>query len=155
MKYKILKGTETFKQLWVLRKKMSEVDKASHKILKRFGADQYRSAFDVIAGGLSCLMLKECPKGWKSVNGGYFPKRNVKANAELLAEIDALPVIKKNDLNSLVGFEPQFIGNKYSYCVGMIWRKKYCLMEMNEGAKFKPNADMKEITVSEFNKLAA
>lgn len=61
-----------------------------------------------IAGGLSAIELPAHDPNWSLVTRHqgkslYFPKRNRKATRELLAQIDALPVVSVDMFNASIG----------------------------------------------------
>ena len=61
-----------------------------------------------IAGGLSAIELTAPDSNWSLVTryqgkSLYFPKRNRKATRELLAQIDALPVVSVDMFNASIG----------------------------------------------------
>jgi hypothetical protein len=82
------------------------------------------------------------------------PMRNQK---ELWEKINALPLVEYEAINSILKFKKQTyckgMGIYHVNCPGVLWRKGFILIEVQEELKYKPVAGMKEITVSEFVKL--
>lgn len=84
----------------------------------------------------------------------YRPRKN-KANTELIAAIDALPVVLLSDVNEVLKFKVHSEGNKMyfglQYTIGF---KDYALVYVKpEIKKYKPTEDMVEILASEYNEL--
>lgn len=157
MKYKVLKNSVTFKKLMELKKKAQAARKAAGSLVEKLGAENYCPDRRTLYGGISAVQFDKQPDGWKIISkqdGLYFPK-NIAANKKLLSEIEALPKLQYNDLNSIVGFSaPQYIGLKVSFHVGL----DYCnggdiIISVTDGAKFKPSKDLKEILQSEYLRL--
>lgn len=159
MKYKVSNTSPLGKKLLALQKKMSAAIKESDKLVKELKGKKYCRARNVVTGGISAIEFDEKPQGWKVVGDKwqslYMPKRNQK---ELWDKINALPVIEDDELNTLLSFKKQTYASRggmyYVNTPGVLFRKSCILIEVQEELKYKPVAGMKEITVSEFNKLA-
>lgn len=150
----ISKGSEIYKQLKLLQANMQKAHKATIKYIEKFGADHYLSINGSLSGGFSGIILKEKPKGWRTVfpghyNRAYYPKK-IKSNAEILQEIEKLPVVTINDLNNVLKYKPQIIGTKWHRSVGLSFHKGYMLMVTGTGCKYKLLPGMVEIKESEY-----
>jgi hypothetical protein len=169
MKYKVEKGTKLFEKLDALGDRMMEVNKAAFTLVKEMGFKEFHTAGTgfVFAGGISAVRSKTKPEGYVYAFGpsereAFFPKKN-KANKELLAKIEALPIIKADELNTLVNFDPfadtpavtRTGGRNISFHPGISWGKEYILIEVSHHYEesYKPAKDMIEITTSEYQKL--
>ena len=162
MKYKILKGTELFKNLSSLKKKMVDVRKQSNELAVEFGGIASATNGRYLAGGMDAVEFKEKPEGWRSVGNSwqnlYYPKAD-KKNKEIHAKIQALPKIEFEDLNELVGFTGQFCsddrGIAHVKSVSIKWHKDFILMETAEGTEYNPVDGVIEILGSEYDKLSS
>jgi hypothetical protein len=158
MKYKVLKTSPLGKKLMLLHREMQVASKQADKLVKEFGGKKYCRATGAVAGGISAIEFEEKPKGWKKVGAKwqslYMPMRNKK---ELWLKINALPLVDYEAINSILNFSRQTYCKKEGFyhvnCPGVLWRKDCILIEVQEELKYKPVAGMKEIMVSEFNKL--
>lgn len=161
MKFKINKGTNTFTALIDIHKKIVKSEKAARRLTKELGGINHATAGRDYAGGIDAIKFDEKPDGWKQVGDSfqklYYPKSN-KANGHIHKKICDLPIVTFDEVNKVVGFNgPQTVSNDRGLAwvktVGLYWYPTYILMEISEGAKFTPNKDMVELTVSEFLKL--
>ncbi len=158
MKYKVSLTSPLGKKLLELKKRMLDVSKQADKLAKQLKGKKYCRGMSGVAGGISAIEFDEKPVGWKKVGAKwqslYMPKRNQK---ELWNKINALPIIEHDEVNKILAFKRQSYANKqgmyFVNCPGVLWRKSCILIEVQEELKYKPVAGMKEITVSEFNKL--
>ncbi|HQV53974.1 MAG TPA: hypothetical protein PLX17_00585 [Chitinophagaceae bacterium] len=160
MKFKILKGTELYNQLVALRKKIDHVQSESAKLAKEFGGGEVATSGRNLAGGIDAVEFKEKPEGWKVVGETwqklFYPKSD-KSNKEIHEKIQALPVVKFEELNSLVKFDIQGAtsgrGLAFVKSVACAWGKGYVLIEVHENCKYTPVEGMIEILESEYKKL--
>lgn len=158
MKYKVLKTSPLGKQLMELHDRMKDASTQADKLVKELKGKKYCRSRGGVAGGISAIEFDEKPAGWKiegeKWRGFYMPKSN---NKEMREKIRALPVIGYGEVNKILSFKQQSYGKRdgiyFVNCPGILWRKSYILIEVQEELKYKPVAGMKEITVSEFNKL--
>jgi hypothetical protein len=159
MYYKISKGTETFKKLMELKKKVEGVNKQANAAVGKLNGQRYAKAQGKLAGGISAIEYKEKPDGWKQVGNTwqnlYAPKSTTKAAWEI---INVLPTIEYDELNKIVNFKaPQTVssdgGIAWVSTVGIAWGDKQILMEVTTGCKYKPLPDIVEIVESEYMKL--
>jgi hypothetical protein len=160
MKYKILKGTETFGKLHELNSKMKKCEAAASSLAIELGGSKdgkrLSRGLDCIAGGLAGIEMKTKLEGWRYASknhyGFYYPRR-IKQNKEVLDRIENLPVLTYNDLNEIVSFDQQASGMRWFNCPGVDWRDEYILLHIDNDCYFTPNADMVEILESEYIKL--
>lgn len=77
--------------------------------MNEVGANQiYRCNFDK-AGGIHCFLFENAvPDGWKKRDFGYFPKRKLKANAELIQKIESLPTVSIFEWSDIFGADVFF-----------------------------------------------
>lgn len=158
MKYKILKGTDTFKHLENLMDRRKDCNEAATALLIELGGsgDHKRlTNLNTIGGGIAGIELGEKPEGWKKINGYhgfYFPLSN-KKNQALLQRIADLPVVTQDELNEVLGFKEQWQGLTMYRQPGLFERNEFFLMEISDKCDFTPNSDMIEILSSEFKTL--
>lgn len=160
MKFKILKGTETFQKLTDLKSEMNRCNSEASSLSKSLGGcikgTHLGKGYGCISGGLAGIKMETKPDGWKNAStqyyGFYIPKIN-KANKHLLDRIELLPTVRHEDLNAIVGFEMQSSGRRWFNCPGVHWTKEYVLLEVDNECDFTPNCDMIEILESEYVKL--
>jgi len=153
--YKILKGTDLFNKLNDFKKRGDVAREAANKLAKELGSneDAYTTGGDI--GGIDALHFDEKPQGWRSVGNKwqslYYPKADQK---ELHEKINALPIVKREELNEIVGFSGMQIADMAIIkSVGMAWHKDYCVMEVAAGCRYTPPKDAIEILHSEYDKL--
>lgn len=154
MKYKILKGTDTFSKLEVLQQRIKETNKqVSDFCKKQGGTGDWLLRSDFLAGFPVGVEFKVKPNGWKNTrdHGFYLP---AKANKLVLTEFDSLPSIDKSELNDIVGFKRQTNENRYYGSPGIQIHNEFALLNVSNDCKFTPNEDMVEILESEFVALS-
>lgn len=159
MKFKILKGTETFKKLDDFEKEIKRVNKCAIDLSKELGGDEKGTHLGHphhLAGGIFGIKMPDKPDGWKDASKNhynfFFPKIN-KANKPILDKINSLPILKHKDLNDILSFEFQSSGFTWYNCPGVEWGKEYILLNVDDNCYFTPNEDMIEILGSEYIKL--
>lgn len=159
MKYKVLKGTETFKKLSDLKKEIDRVSKDAYAVVKKLGATEYCEKSHRLAGGISAIGFEKKPEGYKNVDNEwrnlYYPKAS---NKDICKMIESLPTLPYEALNDIIGFKgPQTTsesrGIGWVNTVGIKFGKNFMLIDVYNGCKFKPNKDTKEILESEYIKL--
>lgn len=158
MKYKISVGSETFKKLEALHKKIKDANKAANELVSRLGGKARARRRDKLCGGIDAIQFENSPEGWKCVDKSqdlYFPKA---ANKVLIAEIKELPVVDVDELNEIVGFDgPQFASRDgkeyYVETVQVSFGRSYMVMSVSRGCKYKPLKDIEEILESEYERL--
>jgi hypothetical protein len=159
MKFKILKGTETYAKLDTLWKQIIASRKATNKFINELGAHEFMDG-NGIAGGLSAVAFREKPEGWvKSAYGPglYYPSAK---NRTMRDRIAALPVVPHSALNEIVGFKPttsidEDRGRMVRHRAPGFGPAKGCFtMTVSSTAKYTPpNADIIEILESEYLRL--
>ena len=157
MKFIIRKDTETFKRLKEL---FAEVAVAKEKVLEfaeKHGFDNVGTRTNLMAG-FSAFGSKVKPDWCRKVGDGYFYPKSIKANKDVLEEIETLPRIGTGRMNEIIGFESQYVtGNRPGIfrrdSVGYANGPEYILIDVGEGVKYDPRPDMEELKVSEFQKL--
>ncbi len=158
MKFKVLKGTETFSKLDALKDKVISVRMAAIKAVESLGSTRHCKRASVLAGGVAALHFEEKPEGYKIIDAQrklYFPKASKKKDYEMLWN---LPTVTYSELNDIIGFKGGQVVERddKSYwisTVGWNWGKEEMLIETESGCKYTPNSDMIEILESEWYAL--
>lgn len=159
MKFKVSKGTETFKKLQQLMSKIEDVDAQAKKVVKKLGGKEYASAQRSLAGGIAAIQFDEKPEGYKMVGEKwqrlYYPKATNKKDLNLISD---LPTIEYAELNDIVGFKgPQTtshsLGLAWVSSVGLAMGKTVAVIEVAEGCKYSPPKDILEIKDSEYQRI--
>lgn len=164
MKFKILKGTDTFQKLKDVQTKMIAAGNASEKLCKELGGTDVYTHNRYAAGGIDAIGFEKEPdtKVWrragKSWQNLWYPRSTQKT---LLQKFSDLPKVELSEINNIVGFNPGFCGGDgvsvfmvHVKSVGLQFLPKMILIEVENKMKFKPNKDMVEIKDSEFLKLS-
>lgn len=156
MKYKIVKGTETFNKLLRLKEEIKRVNKEASDVVKKLGAEKYCKKNGKLVGGIGGIQFDSKPEGYKVIGkewqNFYYPKVSNKKDLKL---IENLPTIDYDALNSIIGFNgPQTIetnnGIFWINTVGLIWGDDYVLIDIDDECEFEPNKDTVEILGSEY-----
>ena len=172
MKYKIPEGTETYKKLEALWKRMMAADAEAYNLVQAIRKEMglpwkgtehnYAANNNALAGGLVAIQFDAKPEGWKRVGK---PHQRLFApmakRKDLCDRFRALPTVPLQDLNGIVGFE-RFVGlsangeGMVAYrAPGLQWVDGAFLMTVPVKAKYTPpNADFVEILESEYQRLA-
>lgn len=169
MKFKVLKGTPLFDQLTVIEKKIDSCNKATRLLVERLGFKQFYKKNFVLAGGFYGLIPldgKTKPDGYSwafndRTGNAVMPAKR-KANAEILAEIKALPTVEYDELNKVLNYDDSISrrpgsshGVVTSFCPGVVWKKNFILVNVPVySGKYKPPVGMVEILESEYTKLS-
>lgn len=164
MKFRVNKGTKLFDQLVAVGEQIRDANNAAVKFGKSLGFSAIRIGGHVLAGGISSFQSETVPDGFIQKNGdGVFPRKNLKKNKEVLAQIEALPKVEHSVLNKVLKFDP-FNSNekaqngngsfKIQWYPHVAWKSEYVLVEVAEYMNYKPLKDMIEITASEYEKLS-
>lgn len=171
MKFKIMKGTELYKELAALAKKCKECESAAHALAEKYGAEgaYSSSSGSTRAGGIAGFKFAKDrfpdKAFWMQVDrhntpDAWYPRRGKKysCNASIHHEIDALPQVSFDEYNKVIGFKSGFgcssegISHFKSY--GLNVYRGYALIVVPEGAEFKPpTKELIEIVESEYIKL--
>jgi hypothetical protein len=160
MKFKVLKGTETYNKLQAFQEKGNEVRKIALDFANSLGFEEYIENQKHRVGGISAFVSREKKEGYKQVftrhrSNLIFPK-TTKANKELLAKIEALPVITDDEYNSIIGFKSNFYELNFVRAFGYRKsNKEDCyLIDLSGVTKYTPKPDMIEILESEYISLS-
>jgi len=161
MRFKVIQESTTFKKLRELETKISEVKKQANKLCKKLGGKSIATTGRNAAGGIDAIEFLKNPgkDKWNPVgekySNLYAPKA---ANTEIIKQFSELPVVKFEELNSIVGFTPEYIGINGSMahvkCIGVMFCEKEILIKSEENSKFKPSKDLIEILESEYIQIA-
>lgn len=158
MRFKILPGTALFDKLQELKERMRLANEATKAFVTDLGFEQWYQPTDSIAGGLDAVLYdKDHPRPSTWTTGGY-PKKSLKANAEIIDKIKALPMVSQWDLNAILSYNRQTVraenSNRIAFSPNFNIKDEYVLIGISDAApNYKPVADMVEITVSEFNNM--
>lgn len=156
MKFKVLKGTDTFQKLEELRLKIKEVNNQAFNVVRELGSTRYCKKNGVLAGGISAIEFTSKPEGYinmgKSWQSLYFPKAKNKKDLELISK---LPTIDYSELNTIVNFEGNQVvetdaGLAFIKTIGLIFGENEMLIDIEDGCKYCPPKDIIEILSSEY-----
>jgi len=151
MYYKVLKGTETFEKLNNVWDKIVDYNNQSKELTEELGFEKFGRNNNGVGGGISCFKSEEKKEGYRMVGKKHqdlcFPKANQK---NILAKIDALPVVSYDEYNKTIGFESQFTDVYYISHFASKRLDELIVIKLSENCKYQPKEDMIEITTSEF-----
>jgi hypothetical protein len=159
MKFKVVKGTETFDKLVAFRAHVNDVNKQAKDMVTQLGGARYCRKSNKLAGGLSAIEFETKPEGYKMAGEKwqhlYYPKASNKKDCAL---IEGLPTIDYDELNSIVNFKaPQTIsaerGILWVSTVDLTFGDEEMLIGVRSGCEYEPPADVVEILESEYDKL--
>ena len=155
MKFKVEKGTKTFDELEKVFVKMKDCNKQALELIESLGFTQFGVSNNGIAGGISCIVSKTKPDGFRVVGKPYqnlyYPKKA--NNKELLQKFDELPIISYEEFNDTIGFKAQFSSLNYHRAFGIKKVKDVYLIDIDNKCKYTPKSDMIEILESVYLKL--
>lgn len=161
MRFKVIPESTTFKKLRAIESKISDVKKQANKVCKKLGGKSVATTGRNAAGGIDAIEFLNNPgkDKWKPVGEKYSNLYAPKAiNTEVIKLFADLPVVKFEELNSIVGFTPEYIGMNggiaHIKCIGVMFCKENILIKSEENSKFKPSKDLIEILESEYNSIA-
>lgn len=156
MKYKILKGTALFNSLLALHGRIQQARAEIRRVVEELGYKEYVVSSDYLIACSGIQIFGDKPEGWRKVGGKWEPYYlPTQKNKEVAAKIAALPMIRNEELNTIVGFHWQIGDNLAVFNrPGFVQRDDYALIEVGSGCKFDPLPDMIEITGSEYKKLS-
>lgn len=157
MKFKILKGTDTYNKLREFDSKIKKQNSILLSLMKEFGAD----AFSPPANGfynskLSFQFKKGKPEGWKNYDKSmdlYVPKVNTIFD-EKIKELPEL--LDFTSAKSIINFEINLDSpiSRFTTRPTIYFVKSKELYIVSTGNGYYECEDMIEILESEFNKLA-
>jgi hypothetical protein len=167
MKFKILKGTDTFKKLQLLLDEIKKANQAAKELAEELGCSHFSNSAGhyILAGGLFRFAFKTPPgKDWRKsyITGGQqtYQPAVTKNTIELRERISALPLVYTEHLNKIIGYEEQDIPASGR----TIWsthptihpKDNLFLLSMHENSRYTPpTPDIIEITMSEYKTLLA
>ncbi len=137
---------------------MNESNAITKALVDELGGETYlQGGNGALAGRLEGIRFAEKPDGWKLVHrymahNMYYPKA-LKQNKNILVRICKIPVVKRSELNELVGFKSQVVGMTFIQSVGVVWGTDYHLITVHDEVEFTIIDGMVEITTSEFKRL--
>lgn len=163
MKYIVKPGCNLWDKLIEVSTKIKEADNKSLKLAKKLGFKTFRSKSHCLAGGITSFYTEDFEPSksiyrlamCKKYSNDFYPINN-KANKELLSEIKNLPVVPYESLNGILKYNymTHMFGNHIRFVPSFYMKDKYALLGFNEAqTKYKPVPGMKEILISEYNKL--
>lgn len=154
MNFKTKRTSKTGLKFSKIEKKIKICFEEEKKLLDEIGVKQYRKGYWTAFGGISSLVFDKdmkIPGYMKKIrHEEYMPKKNIKEGIALDKKIKELPVVSKGELNACIGFKENMlktIGFESS-------NPEYFLFSVNEDWGIKIPKDCKEITTTEYNKLA-
>ena len=143
-----------FKAIVERRSKAFEDEKAMGD---KYGFTEYRGSRLALWGGIETAIF---PGGnpdarmWKKEprygRNEYSPRRNTPEGIALYKEFEAMTMVRRNDLNEIVGFNDPFC----QACIGFAYhRDDYFGVIVIKRWKCKITSDMEEIKASEYDAL--
>lgn len=158
MYYKVPKSSPTGEQLTALRERIKSANDSALSLVQSVGAETFRPGYWAIGGGVSSIIFpagkpdKSELKHWKrgAQKGEYLPSERTKQGKELIAKIEALPRVLRDDLNRIVGYS-----HRWNVC-GIQWNKDadYYLINFMENWEYQIPSDCIELTRSEYKDLS-
>lgn len=160
MYYKTLRQSETGIKFQKIESRMKECTDAISLLSDKYGFKRWRHSCFYAWGGISAVLFNmndnelqqnPNPSFWKEVPGGYLPKRNTKEGKKACEEFDNLPKIESHEINSVVGYKPDFKFNHIGFSFNNIL---YYLFSTDNNTPFECPYDCVEITFSEYKELS-
>lgn len=159
MYYKITKGSETFNKIQDLIQQMERVNNLAREVVKEITGKEKNSFISggELAGGIGGIHFYEKPDGWrdsgsKHYDEYYYPKKN-KDNTDIIKKIQELPILKKDVLAEIIGFEEQFVEMHWYGLPSTSFDDENVIIEVNNSCEYSPNNDIIEITGSEYKAI--
>lgn len=157
---KVRKDSETGKKFQALLDKADVAHEEVKAMCDKYGAREYRGSRFALWGGLSSLVF---PNGnpdirvWKKYRTGKYdsgrefcPRMDRKEGRAVQEEWDAMTMVRRNDLNALVGFHDPFM----QACIGFDFNHpEYFGVTVLRKWKCRLNIDFTEITATQYDKL--
>jgi hypothetical protein len=156
MKFKVMKGTELFNEFEEFFRKRNEYNKLAFSIATELGFEKIAFNRNCVAGGIGAFYHEGKKEGYKTIgkpkDNCVFPNKN---NTEVKALIDALPTIKVEEYNNIIGYKPNYNGEFISTRFASELSKcgNYYLLDIKNGSEFEMKEDMIEILESEYLNL--
>src|ERR1051326_1161348 len=98
MKFVAYKGSDTYAKLDELFNRITDCQNRAVEFSKSLGFEGFSSYPHTLYTRIHSFIGKTKPEGYKSMGEGFYPKAT-KANAELIAQINALPFVKQDELS--------------------------------------------------------
>ncbi len=156
MRFKIHGNSDTYNKLSDWFKRTDDACPLTPSLAEEFGATSFVTVNQNLAGfGFESRTPKE---GWKYLDSKgdrtlHAPAKKNPQYAEIKERMNDVPFPKKNEINEIVGFKPQIRIGVWMANAGVEMHPNFALLILNENAEFKPNADMVELTTSQFNEF--
>ena len=161
MKFKIIKGTETYEQLREFDKKLDKQHLMLINLMEEFNAEAYSPPCSMRIGSkLSFQFTKGKPEGWKVYDKSrdlYIPK----VGTTFEQKIKKLPKLlnRRSDIGSIINFIQDFVENadgskRYTIRPRVYFVEAKELYIVDTGNGGHDCIDMREILESEFHKLS-
>ncbi|GAB3317847.1 hypothetical protein GCM10027299_09260 [Larkinella ripae] len=148
-----------FNTLWAYQHRIQQINQECQKLAREIGADDQPILLQpgYAAGGILGFSFPQKPRGWKTTRRGdptfYYPQDLTPSNREILEKISELPKLTYMEISTTIGFEFQFVGDKFLHRIGIKWFDDYILIHIPGEAHYTPAAGMEEIKVSLYQKL--
>lgn len=153
MKFKVEKGTETYRRLELLQERINECNNEALNLVESLGFKKFGVSNSGRGGGISCVKADDKPDGFKVVGKPhqnlFMPKSS---NKKLWDKINALPIVSYQEFNDVIGFTPHFKGLSHYRSYGFERLDDLFLVDVGD-ADYTPKEDMIEILDSEYKKL--
>jgi len=150
MKFKTPRESVTGQRLAQVEKKIKAANRAALDVMEKVGATAIRPAMLGAGGGISSFKMDAQPAWGKQVREGeYMPRLNCKAGKSIQEEIDALPKVFMDEVNSPLGFDGapfKMLGLNFN-------NSDYILISCKDHWDFNPPSDVVEITTTEYMEL--
>jgi hypothetical protein len=153
MYFKTLRTSETGKKFQELYNEMDICIKARKEFLDKYGIESFTQSFNVGFGGFHSAFKVDQPLDldiWKRNKDGYYtPKISTQKGKEIKKEIDSLPTISVDEINSCAGHKTDFFER-----IGYSFKdKNYIGFVIGNNWTYTPPKDCEEITITEYHKL--
>lgn len=155
MKFITPRDSATGKKFAEIVKKAKQATDAQKAFAKQYKISEWRQAYWSVWGGISAVAFKKGVKVdttiWRNVNGSkdeWMPRKNTRMGKFIMAEIDALPIVRNNDLSACIGYKNMF--NQIGFNAS---NKKYFGFSVLEKWKVKIPNDCEEVTTTKYNLL--
>jgi hypothetical protein len=149
-----LKSSQTGQKFQEILDKIAFAKKSQKAFCEKYKCLKLRpDRFAVFGGVSSCaeFMYTPDPKIWKKGLGPneFFPRASSKIGKEILQEINEMPKISRDELNSCIGYEADMIET-----IGFAFSDiEYFGFSVGEDWKVEIPSDCEEITTSKYKEL--
>jgi len=154
MYFKTKRDSDTGKKFEELLDKMKVVRDSQVAFGEKYGFTKSRESRSHLRGRFSaCLLVGTVDtKAWKTVNNSkeeWMPRMNTKAGQAIQAEIDALPIIERQELNDCVAYN----NGPWNHIGFNLATEGWFGFECLGYEGYKPPTDCEEITETEYKTL--